>query len=104
MALEDAQRTMGLVRLHAAEWHIDPHKIGVLGFSAGGHLSPVMSTHFDKRLYPAVDAADKESCRPDFAVAIYPGTCLFRRRSGMPNRAPRSFWFLMRRQLTRILG
>jgi len=73
MALEDAQRTLGLVRLHAAEWHIDPHKIGVLGFSAGGHLVAAMSVHFGKRLYPAVDAADKESCRPDFAVAIYPG-------------------------------
>ena len=73
MALEDAQRTMGLLRLHAAEWHIDPHKIGVLGFSAGGHLSAAISTHYEKRLYPAMDAADKESCRPDFAVAIYPG-------------------------------
>jgi len=73
MALEDAQRTMGLVRLHAAEWQIDPHKIGVLGFSAGGHLSAAISTHYAKRLYPAVDTADKESCRPDFAVAIYPG-------------------------------
>lgn len=73
MALEDAQRTMGLVRLHAAEWHIDPHKIGVLGFSAGGHLAAAISTHYAKRLYPAIDAADKESCRPDFAVPIYPG-------------------------------
>ena len=73
MALEDAQRTVGLVRFHAAHWHIDPRKIGVLGFSAGGHLSAAISTHFEKRLYPAVDAADKESCRPDFAVAIYPG-------------------------------
>jgi acetyl esterase/lipase len=73
MALEDAQRTAGLVRFHASEWHIDPHKIGVLGFSAGGHLVAAMSTHFGHRLYPAVDAADKESCRPDFAVAIYPG-------------------------------
>jgi acetyl esterase/lipase len=73
MALEDAQRTMGLVRFHAAEWHIDRHKIGVLGFSSGGHLSAAISTYFAKRLYPAVDAADKESCRPDFAVAIYPG-------------------------------
>jgi len=72
-ALEDAQRTMGLVRLHAAEWHIDPHKVGVLGFSAGGHLVAAISNHFDKRFYPAIDAADKESCRPDFAVAIYPG-------------------------------
>ena len=73
MALEDAQRTVGLVRFHAAEYHIDPHKIGVLGFSAGGHLAADISTHFDKRLYSTVDAADKVSCRPDFAVALYPG-------------------------------
>jgi acetyl esterase/lipase len=73
MALEDAQRTVGLVRFHAAERHIDPHKIGVLGFSAGGHMVAALSTHFGHRLYPAVDVADKESCRPDFAVAIYPG-------------------------------
>jgi acetyl esterase/lipase len=73
LALEDAQRTMGLVRLHAAQWHIDPHKIGVLGFSAGGHLVAAISTHYATRLYPAADAADKESCRPDFAVALYPG-------------------------------
>jgi acetyl esterase/lipase len=73
VALEDAQRTMGLLRLHAAEWHIDPHKIGVLGFSAGGHLVAAISTHYEKRLYQAVDGADKESCRPDFAVALYPG-------------------------------
>ena len=73
MALEDAQRTVGLVRFHAAEYSIDPHKIGVLGFSAGGHLVTDISTHFDKRLYPTVDAADIESCRPDFAVALYPG-------------------------------
>jgi acetyl esterase/lipase len=72
-ALQDAQRTLGLVRFHATEWHIDPHKIGVLGFSAGGHMVAATSTHFDERLYPAVDAADKESCRPDFAVALYPG-------------------------------
>jgi acetyl esterase/lipase len=73
VALEDAQRTLGLVRLHAAEWHIDPHKIGVLGFSAGGHLSAAISNVYQKRLYARVDAADKESCRPDFAVLLYPG-------------------------------
>ena len=73
MALEDAQRTVGLVRFHATEWHLDPHKIGVLGFSAGGHLVAAISTHFEKRLYPLIDGADKESCRPDFAVPIYPG-------------------------------
>ena len=77
IALEDAQRTLGLVRFHAAEWHIDPHKIGVLGFSAGGHLVAAMSVHFAQRLYTPVDAADKESCRPDFAVAIYPGHLSF---------------------------
>jgi acetyl esterase/lipase len=71
-ALQDAQRTVGLVRFQAARWHIDPHKIGVLGFSAGGHMVAAMSTHFE-RLYPTVDAADKESCRPDFAIALYPG-------------------------------
>lgn len=73
MALEDAQRAMRLVRLHAAAWHIDPHKIGVLGFSAGGHLVAAISNHFENRIYPAVDAADDLSCRPDFAIAIYPG-------------------------------
>jgi acetyl esterase/lipase len=73
MALEDAQRTIGLLRFHAAEYHVEPHKIGVLGFSAGGHLVAAISTHFEKRLYPLVDAADRESCRPDFAVALYPG-------------------------------
>jgi acetyl esterase/lipase len=74
--LQDAQRTLGLVRLHAAEWHIDPHKIGVLGFSAGGHVAAGISTRFEQRLYPAVDEADKESCRPDFAMVLFPGHLL----------------------------
>jgi acetyl esterase/lipase len=72
-ALEDAQRTLGLVRLHAKAWHIDPHRIGVIGFSAGGYLVAEISTQFQHRLYKPVDAADKVSCRPDFAMAIYPG-------------------------------
>jgi acetyl esterase/lipase len=72
-ALEDAQRTLSLVRFHASEWHIDPKKIGVIGFSAGGHLVAATSTRFDKRSYPPTDAADKVSCRPDFAIALYPG-------------------------------
>ena len=71
--LEDAQRTISLVRFHAGDWHIDPHKIGVLGFSAGGHLVAAVSTRFAARVYTAVDSADRESCRPDFAVALYPG-------------------------------
>ena len=75
-ALQDAQRAIGLVRSHAAEWHVDSRKIGVIGFSAGGHLVAAVSTHFDQRLYPVVDEADKESCRPDFALALYPGHLL----------------------------
>jgi acetyl esterase/lipase len=71
-ALEDAQRAIGIVRLHAVQWHIDKHKIGVIGFSAGGHLVAATSVHFKKRVYAGVDAADKQSCRPDFAIAIYP--------------------------------
>ena len=72
-ALQDAQRAMGLVREHATEWGIDPNRIGVLGFSAGGHLVAAISTHFEQRLYDPIDAADKLSCRPDFAVVVYPG-------------------------------
>jgi acetyl esterase/lipase len=72
-SLEDVQRTMGLVRLHAQEWHIDPHKVGVMGFSAGGYLVAEISTRFAQRLYPLVDDADRENARPDFAIAVYPG-------------------------------
>ncbi len=72
-SLQDVQRTLRLVRAHAAEWRIDPHKVGVLGFSAGGYLVAEASTHFTDRLYAPVDAADQESARPNFAVAIYPG-------------------------------
>lgn len=72
-ALQDAQRAVGLVRENAAKWGIDPQRIGVLGFSAGAHLVAALSTHFDKRLYDTVDAADQLSCRPDFAVVVYPG-------------------------------
>ena len=72
-SLQDTQRAMRLVRFHAAQWHIDPHKLGVLGFSAGGYLVAEISTNFERRLYPPVDAADNESSRPDFALPIYPG-------------------------------
>ena len=72
-ALQDAQRAVGVVRSHAAEWHIDSNRVGVLGFSAGAHLAAALSTHFDQRLYDPIDAADQLSCRPDFAVIVYPG-------------------------------
>jgi len=84
-ALQDAQRAMGLVRLHAAEWKIDPQRIGVLGFSAGGHLAAAISTHFEQRLYDSIDAADKLSCRPDFAVVVYPGYLALSEKNFAPN-------------------
>jgi len=70
--LQDAQRAVSLVRHHAKEWGLDPKRIGVLGFSAGGHLSATALTNYDKRHYKSVDAVDKASCRPDFGVLIYP--------------------------------
>ena len=71
--LEDAQRAMRLTRQHAAEWGIDPKKIGVLGFSAGAHLAAVLSIHSAQSTYKAVDAADSLNARPDFALILYPG-------------------------------
>jgi len=84
-ALQDAQRALGIVRSHAAEWHIDPKRVGVLGFSAGGHLAAALSTHFDKRIYDPIDAADELSCRPDFAVIIYPGYLAIAEQNFAPN-------------------
>jgi acetyl esterase/lipase len=84
-ALQDAQRAVGLVRQHASDWGIDPKKVGVLGFSAGGHLVAALSTHFDKRLYDRVDGADDLSCRPDFAVVIYPGYLALADKNMAPN-------------------
>lgn len=71
-ALQDAQRTIRLVRAQAKELNIDPNKIGVIGFSAGGYLVAQTSNIF-KSTYKAVDAADKLSSRPDYAIALYPG-------------------------------
>lgn len=83
MALQDAQRAVGLLRANSAKWKIDPRKIGVLGFSAGGHLVADISTNFERRVYRSVDAADRESCRPDFAVAIYPGHLWAEKQKGL---------------------
>ena len=71
--LQDAQRAVSLVRSRAKEWGIDPKQIGMVGFSAGGHLAIATATNFDRRTYPAVDDADKTSCRPDFAIGVYSG-------------------------------
>jgi len=71
--LQDAQRALSLVRSRAGEYGIDPKRIGMLGFSAGGHLTASASTNSEKRSYAPIDAVDDVSCRPDFAVLIYPG-------------------------------
>ncbi|NBR85089.1 MAG: alpha/beta hydrolase [Proteobacteria bacterium] len=71
-ALQDAQRAIGLVRARAGEFGVDPKRIGILGFSAGGHLAAAASNNYEKRTYEAVDDADKVSCRPDFSILIYP--------------------------------
>ncbi len=84
-ALQDAQRAMGVVRQHAAEWGIDPHRVGVLGFSAGGHLAAAISNIYQKRVYDPVDAADQLSCRPDFAVVMYPGYLALADQNFAPN-------------------
>ena len=84
-ALQDAQRAVGIVRSRASEWHIDPHRIGALGFSAGAHLSAAVSTHFDRRLYDPIDDADRASCRPDFAVIVYPGYLALADKDFAPN-------------------
>ncbi len=84
-ALQDAQRALGIVRQHAIDWKIDPNRIGVLGFSAGAHLSAALSTHFEQRLYDPVDDADKLSCRPDFAVIVYPGYLALSEQGMAPN-------------------
>jgi acetyl esterase/lipase len=71
-ALQDGQRAMSLVRANAAKWGIDPKKVGMLGFSAGGHLTACVSC-FDKRSYEKIDADDDQPARPNFAVLVYPG-------------------------------
>lgn len=70
--LQDAERAMRVVRANAAEWGLNPQKIGFAGFSAGGHLAATLATRFDATVYEPVDAADTLSARPDFALLLYP--------------------------------
>ncbi len=69
---EDAQRAMRLVRSEAAKWNVDASRIGIMGFSAGGHLASTLGTHFDKGNAKADDAVERASCRPDFMILCYP--------------------------------
>lgn len=71
-AFQDVQRAISLARSHAAEWNIDPKRLGIIGFSAGGNLAAKASTLFGERSYAAVDSADQFSCRPNFVVLVYP--------------------------------
>src|SRR5947209_9161531 len=71
--LQDAQRAVSLVRSRAGEWGIHPERIGIVGFSAGGHLAIAPATSFEQRTYEPVDEVDKISCRPDFAIPVYSG-------------------------------
>lgn len=72
LALQDAQRAVSYVRYHAKEWGINPAQIGIMGFSAGGHLSASTSTNFATRTYTAFDDVDQVSCRPDYTLLVYP--------------------------------
>jgi acetyl esterase/lipase len=81
--LLDAQRAVSLVRSRAAEWGIDPNRIGIGGFSAGGHLAVATATQFGERAYQPIDEIDKISCRPDFAVAVYPGYLIEQQPAGV---------------------
>ena len=88
--LQDAQRAMGLIRQRAAEWGIDPQRLGALGFSAGAHLAATLGTAGDERTYPRVDAADALSSRPNFVLLIYPGGFVAREQGDalLPELAP----------------
>jgi acetyl esterase/lipase len=94
--LEDAQQAMRVARAHAAEWHINPHKIGVVGFSAGAHLSVALSTHWDDKHVESTPAAGEVDsafgARPDFAIVVYPGylTADDTRMTLIPTLTPRA--------------
>lgn len=84
MALQDAQRAISMVRYHANEYGIDPDRIGVMGFSAGGNLAVLSSTAFNHRAYDPIDAIDRVSARPDFAIPVYPGHMTMEHKNKTP--------------------
>ncbi|GAC1447642.1 MAG: alpha/beta hydrolase [Isosphaeraceae bacterium] len=84
----DAQRAVSLVRGRASEWGIDPKRIGIVGFSAGGHLALVTATGFKQRTYEPIDEIDKISCRPDFAISCYSGYLKARDKDGIRSDIP----------------
>ena len=78
--LQDAQRAIGLIRQNAKKWKVDPDRLGILGFSAGGNLSVMALTSHQSRTYPKVDGADEFSCRPSFGILIYPAYLVDRKK------------------------
>lgn len=84
MALQDAQRALSLVRYNAQAYGVDPDRIGVMGFSAGGNLAVLSSTGFRQRTYAAIDAVDQVSSRPDFAIPVYPGHLTMEHKNRTP--------------------
>ncbi|GAA3928547.1 alpha/beta hydrolase [Luteimonas lutimaris] len=84
MALQDAQRAISIVRYNASDYGIDPDKIGVMGFSAGGNLAILASTAFNARSYDPIDAIDHVSPRPDFAIPVYPGHMTMEHKNKTP--------------------
>ncbi len=82
-ALQDGQRALSLLRAQSSEFGIDPKRVGVLGFSAGGHLAAKLAVCGAQRNYTPVDVVDEQSCRPDFAMPIYPAY-LINRDTGLP--------------------
>lgn len=84
MALQDAQRAMSIVRYNAAEYGLDPDRIGVMGFSAGGNLAVLSSTAFNTRSYAPIDVVDQVSLRPDFAIPVYPGHMTMEHKNKTP--------------------
>ncbi|MEO8000426.1 MAG: alpha/beta hydrolase [Arenimonas sp.] len=84
MALQDAQRAISIVRYNAKKYGIDPNKIGVMGFSAGGNMAVLSSTAFKKRAYVPIDDIDKISNRPDFAIPVYPGHMTMEHKNKTP--------------------
>jgi len=84
MALQDAQRAISIIRRNANKYGIDPHKIGVMGFSAGGNLAVLSSTAFKERSYEPIDEIDQLSSRPDFAIPVYPGHLTMEHKNKTP--------------------
>jgi len=85
-AFQDAQRAVRLVRYHAGEWNIDPKRVGIIGFSSGGHLSARLSTDFKNDSYASVDEADQETCKPDYCILIYPAYLMSKQTEKLADR------------------